>query len=151
MLRWYCVIQVLDGLSSWTYFANQVAYFKALGRDTSIFSQRENNCDNKRRKMPCYNLHRRWNLSINVRDRDLLLVSLYLRFQLFRICIFLLFVILAGPHFAMSHLLIIMNLFCLISCQFQRIRNFHKIGSHFGTMTWADDMQQCDNNINQGI
>ena len=105
----------------------------------------------QRRKMPCYNLHRRWNLSINVRDRDLLLVSLYLRFQFFRICIFLLFVILAGPHFAMSHLLIIMNLFCLISCQFQRIRNFHKIGSHFGTMTWADDMQQCDNNINQGI
>ena len=49
----------------------------------SIFSQRENNCGNKRRKMPCYNLHRRWNLSINVRDRDLLLVSLYLRFQFF--------------------------------------------------------------------
>ena len=83
MLRWYCFIQVLDGLSSWTYFAKQVAYFKALGRDTSIFSQRENNCGNKRRKMPCYNLHRRWNLSINVRDRDLLLVSLYLRFQFF--------------------------------------------------------------------
>ena len=50
--------------------AKQVAYFKALGRDTSIFSQRERKrtCGNKRRKMPCYNSHRRWNLGINVRD-----------------------------------------------------------------------------------
>ena len=97
MLCWYCVIQVLDGLSSWTYFANQVAYFKALGRDTSIFSQRENNCGNKRRKMPCYNLHRRWNLSINVRDRDLLLVSLYLRFQFFSYLHFFTFCHLSWP------------------------------------------------------
>ena len=40
MLGWYCVIQVFDGLSSWTFLAKQEAYFKALRRDTSIFSQR---------------------------------------------------------------------------------------------------------------
>ena len=56
--------------------AKQAAYFKALDRDTSIFSSIEGTCDDKRRKMPCYNLHRRWNLSIKVRDWDLLLVSL---------------------------------------------------------------------------
>ena len=50
------------------FLTKQVAYVKALGRHNSIFSQRERNCGNKRRKMPCYNLHRRWNSSINVRD-----------------------------------------------------------------------------------
>ena len=34
--------------------AKQVAYFKALGRDTSIFSVIEGTCGNKRRKIPCY-------------------------------------------------------------------------------------------------
>ena len=38
---------------------------------------------------------------------------------------FLLLVILAGPHFAMSHFLIIMNLFRFMLAQ--RIQNFHKI------------------------
>ena len=98
MLGWYCVIWVLDGLSSLKYFAKQVAYFKALGRDTSIFIQRENNCGKKRPKMLCYNLHRRWNLSINVRDRDLLLVSsLYLRFQFFSYLHFFTFCYLSWP------------------------------------------------------
>ena len=40
--------------------------------------------------------------------------SLYLR-SAFRVCILLHFVFLAGPHFAMSHSLIIMNLFCFMS------------------------------------
>ena len=39
MLGWCCVIQVLDGLSSSTYFAKQVAYFKALGRDTQYLAR----------------------------------------------------------------------------------------------------------------
>ena len=51
----------------------------------------------QRRKMPCYNLHRRWNLSINVRDRDLLLVSLYLRFQFFSYLHFFTFCHLSWP------------------------------------------------------
>ena len=117
MLGWYCVIQVLDGLSSYYrghILAKQVACFKALGRDASIFSQRKRTYGSKRSKMPCYNLHRRWNLSVNVRDWDLLLASLYLRFA-FRVFIILLFVILAGLHFAMSHFLIIMNPFCFMS------------------------------------
>ena len=59
-------------------------------------------------KNAIFQLTRRWNLGINVRDRDLLLVSLYLRFA-FRVCIFVLFVILAGPHFVMSHFLISMK------------------------------------------
>ena len=45
---------------------------------------------------------------------DLLLVSLYSRLA-FRVCIFLLFVILSRPHFAMSQFLIIINLFCFMS------------------------------------
>ena len=104
---------------SWMVFhhrhilAKKVTYFKALSKDTSIFSERKRRCGNKRRKMLCYNLLRRWNLSINVRAWDLLLVSFYLRFA-FRVWIFLLLVILAGPHFAMSHFLIIINLFCFM-------------------------------------
>ena len=92
MLGWYCVIQVLDSLSSYYHahiLARQVAYFKALGRDTSILSYRERtNVATKDEN----NLHRRLNLSINVRDRDLLLVSctVYLRF-FSSVCIFLTF------------------------------------------------------------
>jgi len=52
---------------------------------------------------------------------------------------FLLFVMLAGPHFAISHFLIVVN--DSVSCRFQRIRNFHKISSHCGTMTWVNNMQ----------
>ena len=59
--------------------AKQVAYFKALGRDTSIFSQRERTCGNKRRKMSFYNLNRRWNLSINVRDRSFVISIIVLK------------------------------------------------------------------------
>ena len=89
-----CFIIIL----SLIYQTKQVAYVKALGRHNSIFSQRERNCGNKRRKMPCYNLHRRWNLSINVRDRDLLLVSsLYLRFQFFSYLHFFTFCYLSWP------------------------------------------------------
>ena len=50
------------------------------------------------------------------------------------------FVILAGPHFAMSHFLIIVNLFCFMSVLGNS--KFHKISSHCGTTTWANDMQQ---------
>ena len=119
--------------------AKQVTYFKALSKDTSIFSERKRTCGSKRRKMLSYNLHRRWNLSISVRAWDLLLVSLYLRFA-FRVWIFLLLVILAGPHFAMSHFLIIMNLFrfMLALAHSKFPQNF---SSHCGTMTWANDMQ----------
>ena len=35
-----------------------------------LLSDRERTWSNKRRKMPCYNLRRRWNFSINVRDWD---------------------------------------------------------------------------------
>ena len=62
-------------------------YFKAPGRDTSIFSSRERTCGNKRQKMPCYNLLEDGTWALNVRGWDLLLVSLYLRF-VFRVCIF---------------------------------------------------------------
>ena len=53
---------------------------------------------------------------------------------------FLLLVILAGPHFAMSHFLIIMNLFrfMLALAHSKFPQNF---SSHRGTMTWANDMQ----------
>ena len=53
MFAWYCVMQVLDGLLSYYHghiLAKQVAYVKALGRNNSIFSQRERNCGNERRK-----------------------------------------------------------------------------------------------------
>ena len=69
--------------------------------------------------MPFYNLRRRWKLSINVRDGDFLLVSLYLRFA-FRVCFFFLVMLAGGPHFPTSHFLIFMN--DSVSCQFQRIR-----------------------------
>ena len=53
----------------------------------------------------------------------------------------LLAVMLAGPHFLMSHFLIIIN-DCAVSCRFKRIQSFHKISNiHCGTMTWANDMQ----------
>ena len=39
--------------------------------------------------MPCYSLHRRWNLSINVRDRSF--VSIIVLENCFRVCIFLTF------------------------------------------------------------
>ena len=57
---------------------------------------------------------------------------------------FLLLVILAGPHFEMSHFLIIMNLFrfMLALAHSKFPQNF---SSHCGTMTWANDMQWCDN------
>ena len=93
--------------------AKQVAYFKALGRDTYLAREKEL-VATKGEKCLFTIQNRRWNLSINVRDWDLLLVSLYLRFA-FRVCIFLRFVILVGPQFAMSHFLIIMNLFCFMS------------------------------------
>ena len=57
--------------------------------------------------MPGYSLLRRWNLSLNVRDCDFFLVSLYLRFACLHF--FKLFVMLAGLHFPMSHFLIIVN------------------------------------------
>ena len=93
--------------------AKQVAYFKALGRDTYLSREKEL-VATKGEKCLFKIQNRRWNLSINVRDWDLLLVSLYLRFA-FRVCNFLRFVILAGPQFEMSHFLIIMNLFCFMS------------------------------------
>ena len=54
---------------------------------------------------------------------------------------FLLSVMLAGPHFLMSHFLIIIN-DSAVSCRFKRIQNFCKISNiHCGKMTWANDMQ----------
>ena len=82
---------------------------QCLGREKELVPQRGEIWN-----MPCYNLHRRWNLSINVGDWNPLLMSLYLRFA-FRVCIFLLCVILAGPHFATLHFRIRINLFSLIS------------------------------------
>ena len=53
---------------------------------------------------------------MELRDRDLLLVLLYwLTICFSSLHFFLLFVILAGPHIAISHFPIIMNLFCFMS------------------------------------
>ena len=86
----------------------------------------ERTCGNKRRKMSFYNLRRRWNLSINVRFS-------------FHVSIFCTFFVLAGPHFPMSHFLIIVN--DSVSCRFQCIRNLQNISSHCGTMTRVNEMQ----------
>ena len=63
---------------------------------------------------------------------------MYLRFA-YRVCIFLLCGILAGPRFVTSHFLIMINLFCFIS--FLAHSKFLQISSHCDTMTQANDMQ----------
>ena len=139
MLGRYCVIQVLDGLSSWTFLAKQVAYFKALSTDTSIFSQRERVVPQKAKNVLLQHTQKMELEHKRSRLRSLILsISLYLRFA-FRVWIFLLFVILAGPHFATSHF--------LVSCRLAHSK-FLQISSHCDTMTWANDMQYCDNNSN---
>ena len=70
---------------------------------------------------------------------------MYLRFA-YRVCIFILCVILVGPRFATSHFLIMINLFCFISVLAHS--KFLQISSHCETMTQANDMQQCYNNSN---
>ena len=132
MLEWYCV-----GLSSPTYLGETVTYFKALSKDTSIFSYRKRTCGSKRRKMLSYNLHRRWNLSINVRAWHLLLVSLYLRFA-FHVWIFFTFGYLSWA-----------TLWDVAFSDYYESISFHvgssafpqNFSSHCGTMTWANDMQ----------
>ena len=94
--------------------------------------------------MPCYNLHRRWNLSINVRDRDLLLVSLYLRFQFFSYLHFFTFCHLSWPWATLCDVAssdyyesILFNVMSVLA----HSKFPQKISGHFGTMTWANDMQ----------
>ena len=64
-------------------------YFKAPGRNASIFSSRERTCGNKRRKMPYYNLLEdgAWAYYVSRLRSSEIFSSLYLRFA-FRVCIF---------------------------------------------------------------
>ena len=82
----------------WTYFGKTSSILQSSRlRHLNIYLERKQLWQ-KRPKMLCYNLHRRWNLSINVRDRDLLLVSsLYLRFQFFSYLHFFTFCYLSWP------------------------------------------------------
>ena len=71
---------------------------------------RVNYCGNERRKMPFYNLQE------DGTSRPRSFVSIIVLTICFSsLHFFLLFVILAGPHIAISHFPIIMNLFCFMS------------------------------------
>ena len=88
-LGWFIIIEIFCETSSILQSSRQ--------RHLNIYLERKQLWQ-KRPKMLCYNLHRRWNLSINVRDRDLLLVSsLYLRFQFFSYLHFFTFYYLSWP------------------------------------------------------
>ena len=88
-LGWFIIIEIFCETSSILQSSRQ--------RHLNIYLERKQLWQ-KRPKMLCYNLHRRWNLSINVRDRDLLLVSsLYLRFQFFSYLHFFTFCYLSWP------------------------------------------------------
>ena len=88
-LGWFIIIEIFCETSS-------ILQSSRL-RHLNIYLERKQLWQ-KRPKMLCYNLHRRWNLSINVRDRDLLLVSsLYLRFQFFSYLHFFTFCYLSWP------------------------------------------------------
>ena len=147
MLGWCCVIQVLGGLSTWTFLVKLVAFFvtsklqamtpQCLGREKELVPQKA--------KYALLQLTQKMELK-HQRSRLRSFVNImYLRFA-YRVCIFLLCGILAGPRFATSHFLIMINLFCFISVLAHS--KFLQISSHCDTMTQANDMQQCYNNSN---
>ena len=111
MLRWYCLIQILGGLSSHYHehiLAKQVTYFQALlAREKELVAT-------KGKKNTLLQLMQKMDLE-HKRSRLRSFVSIIV----LKICLSCLhlftFVILAGPHLAMSHFLIIENLFCFMS------------------------------------
>ena len=109
-LGWHCFIQVLDGLSSYYHehiWTKQVTYFQAL------FSQREKNLQQPKAEHALLQLT--WKMELeHKRSRLRSFVSIVLKICLSFLHLFT-FVILAGPHFAISHFLIIMNIFCFMS------------------------------------
>ena len=145
MLEWYCVIQVLDGFSSPTYFGEKSNILQSFKQRHLNIQREKKNVWQQKAKNALLQLTQKMKLE-HKRSSLRSFVSIILPKICFSCLDFFTFGYLSWA--TLCDVAFSDYYKSIVSCWLQRIQNFNTISTHCGTMTWANDMQQCDNNRN---